>query len=205
MLEARESDRQMRNWFFAALLALAACRQPVERTFAYSTDAPQRAGLLATPSGVIAANDFGTVALIDGAGNAAWRVSACREVISRPAVAGDVVVAACSSGDWVGLNLADGKERWRSKAGTAFSTPLASDGDRAFGVDQDAAIWAFEAATGASVWRRPGGELRPSKERRVFAAPVVWEGLLVRRSRRRGSTPTTRAEARCAGACPPGA
>ncbi|HEX4622670.1 MAG TPA: PQQ-binding-like beta-propeller repeat protein, partial [Myxococcaceae bacterium] len=148
----------MRTWFFTALLGLAACHQPVERTFAYSIDGPQRAGLLLTPNGVIAANDFGTVALIDGAGNAAWRVSACREVLARPALAGDVVVVACSAGDWVGLNLSDGKERWRSKAGSAVSTPLASDGDRAFGVDQDAALWAFEASTGASLWRRPGGE-----------------------------------------------
>jgi outer membrane protein assembly factor BamB len=169
----------MRTSFFPALLALAACRQPVERTFSYSTDAPSRAGLLSTPRGVIAANDFGTVALLDPTGHAAWRVSACREVIARPALAGEVVVVACSAGDWVGLNLSDGTERWRSKAGSSFQTPLASDGDRAFGVDQDAAVWAFEAATGASVWRRPGGELRPSKERRAFAAPVVWEGLLV--------------------------
>jgi outer membrane protein assembly factor BamB len=163
----------------AAISSTVGCHQPVEQAFAYSTDAPSRAGLLSTPRGVVVANDFGVVALVDGSGTPLWRVTACREVLARPALAHEVVVVACSGGEWVGLDLADGKERWRSAPGARISIPLAADSERAFGLDQEGTVWACDAATGAFVWHRATSELRPTKERRVFAAPVAWQGLVV--------------------------
>jgi outer membrane protein assembly factor BamB len=161
-----------------AVSALAGCKQPVEQTFAFSSGGPSRAGVLRVPGGVLAVNDFGVVTLLDGAGRAQWRTSACRQIAVRPALAQAMVVVACAGGDWVGLSADDGKERWRAARPETLAAGLAGDDTHAYAVDTDGTLWAVAAASGLPVWKR-AAELKPAKERRSFPAPVAWGGLVL--------------------------
>lgn len=161
-----------------AACLLGACSGPVERVFSYSSDGPSRTGLVATPSGVLLGNEGGALALVDPAGRQVWKVMLGREVAARPVAVGDTVVAATVGGEWVGLSLQEGQERWRQPR-QAQLTPLVSDGERVFSVAQDGAVEAFDVASATSAWARPPPPgLRPN-DRRPFPEPLVHGELLL--------------------------
>ncbi|HZI05729.1 MAG TPA: PQQ-binding-like beta-propeller repeat protein, partial [Archangium sp.] len=82
-----------------ALAALmAACRQPTEKLFVTSTDAPSRTGLVPLEDGVLAGNEAGRLLRLNPQGEPVWQVELGREVAARPTVSGDNIIVGTVGG-----------------------------------------------------------------------------------------------------------
>ena len=170
----------------ALLLAIAAlmaaCRQPTDKLFAFSSDAPSRAGLVPLGDGVLVGNEAGRLLRLSPQGEPVWQVELGREVAARPAVAGDTVIVGTVGGTLVSLTLAEGTERWRLTGQPPVLTALVSDAGSAYAVAPDGAVRALgDGGTGRVVCgrvipllgacaadtrrsaRSPGGAGRPSR------------------------------------------
>jgi len=163
---------------FCAACALWGCQGPVERVFTYSSDGPSRTGLFATPEGAVLGNEGGVLVLLGYDGKPKWRVLLGREVAARPVATEDTVVAATLGGEWVGLSLADGQEKWRQPHPPPL-TPLSTDGQRLFSVGQDGAVESLDAASATVHWSRPGPP-GLGESHKAFPAPrLVGDTLYV--------------------------
>ena len=154
-----------------AACALAACRDPVERVFEYSSDGPSRTGLVATPAGAVMGNEGGALVLLGYDGKPVWRVLLGRAVAARPVATEDTVVAATLGGEWTGVSLRDGQERWRQPRPPQLS-PLTTDGERVYSVGTNGAVEAFDVAGAAAQWSRPA-PAGFAEDRRPLPAPLL--------------------------------
>ncbi|MFP2904674.1 PQQ-binding-like beta-propeller repeat protein [Pyxidicoccus sp. 3LFB2] len=165
------------------LVAAVGCREPADTAFRHSTDASSRAGLVALADGVVTGNEAGAVVRLDRSGRLVWRVALGREVATRPALAGDSLIAGTVAGDLVRLALADGAERWRLTGEPPVLTPPVVDeeGTSVYVVAPDGAVRAHAVDTGKVRWRHPAPKPQepPPATPRGLPAPVLSEGLLV--------------------------
>jgi outer membrane protein assembly factor BamB len=165
MLEARSTAiiRKLALLCFAGLLL--SCSMPAERAWSYSSDAPSRTGLLPLEDGVVLGNEAGALLRLDDEGRELWRLELVRELVARPTVVGTTVVAATTAGEWVGAELATGRELWRVGGRPVVTSPLVSDAERAFAIAQDGSVQAISVGSGGTIWKRlpprglPGGHL----------------------------------------------
>lgn len=158
-----------------ALLALAGCERSAVRAFSVPTLAPSRTGLLPVPGGAVAGNEAGKLSCIASSGAVRWSTSLGAEIAARPALAKGVVVAASVRGEWVGVDAAEGKERWRLADRSPPVAALASDGERVYALTADGALGGIDPLTGASLWTRPGTARRGER----VPGPIVTGGRLV--------------------------
>lgn len=125
------------------------------------------------PAGGVEALDLAT-------GAPRWRSALASSVKGAPVVHGATVIAVDASGDTVGLDLADGTQRWRVPSPDplrlfAFADPtLAGD---AVIVGDLSHLRALDAATGALRWERR--DLSPYQSIVGHAAPVLAGDVLV--------------------------
>lgn len=165
------------------VVALVGCREPAESIFRYSTDASSRAGLVALEDGVLTGNEAGTVVRLDRSGRAVWRVALGREVATRPALAGDSVIAGTVGGELVRLALPDGSERWRLTGEPPVLTPPVADAEGAsvYLVAPDGAVRSHAVDTGRVRWRHPAPKAEEGAvdASRGLPAPVLAGELLV--------------------------
>jgi outer membrane protein assembly factor BamB len=106
-------------------------------------------------------------------GKLRWRYSnEGNWVISSPAVAGGLVIAGNSDGEYVNaIDARTGKEKWRRDTRmNVFSSPTISGGTVAIG-DFYGKVWFLDAKTG-----EPKSEYY--FEERVNASPIVSDGVL---------------------------
>ena len=89
-----------------------------------------------------------------------------------PAVNGGKVYAASAAGDIVSIDVANGKQLWRTKAGTGITAGVATDGNTVAVGGTDGAVMAFDAATGKLRWK-----MQASTE--ILSAPAIGSGLVV--------------------------
>ncbi|MHB8875474.1 MAG: outer membrane protein assembly factor BamB family protein [Myxococcaceae bacterium] len=161
------------------------CESPAERAFVTPGNSPSRSGLSPAGFGVVLGNEAGAVLYVGPAGGVAWRASLGREIAQRPAVADQTVVAASLAGEWVGLGLADGKERWRLADRPPPAAALVAQGSRVFALCADGTVSALEAPSGALAWTRelqgPGDKkarpTTPSPEPALLAGALVVGAL----------------------------
>lgn len=139
-------------------LAWLACEEPAKREFSTPTYAPSRTGLLALSEGLLVGNEGGRLMRLSPSGQVMWQVSLGREVAARPAVVGDVVVTSTVSGEWMGLGLATGEERWRRAEQPAAVASLLAAGEQVIALGADGAVRSLDATSGATSWRRALGE-----------------------------------------------
>ena len=164
----------------AALALTLACQQPSEKRFAFSTDAPSRAGLEPVVDGVVVGNEAGRLLRLGRSGEPVWRMELGHEVAVRPTVAGDSVVAGTVGGVLVCLRLSNGEERWRLTGQPPVLTPLVSDTERVYVVAPDGAVRAHAMAHGEERWRRPLPPGSPPPEAaKPLPSPVLSGNLLV--------------------------
>jgi outer membrane protein assembly factor BamB len=133
----------------------AGCQRGPERVFAFSTDAPSRAGLVGLEDGVLVGNEAGALLRLDRRGEPKWRVKGGHEVAARPTVSGDSVIAGTVGGELVRLGLADGAERWRLTGEPPVLTALVSDDASVYVLGPDGSVRAHTLETGQVRWRRP--------------------------------------------------
>ncbi len=158
----------------AIAVALTGCNSPAEVAFAYSSDAPSRTGLLPLEDGVVLGNEAGALIRLDPNGRERWRIELIRELVARPARVGDTVVAVTSSGEWVGVEVDTGQERWRLGGKPVVHLPLASDDQRVFAVADDGSVEAISGASGGTAWTRLPPRGLPKKP--TLTSPPVWLG-----------------------------
>lgn len=142
-------------WHLALLCAaLSGCDRPATLAWRWAGNGPSRTGLLPLENGVIAGNEAGAVVRLTRDGKVVWLSQVGREVAARPAVVGDTVVAATVAGEWVGLSLETGEQRWRVGGKPPLTLPLASDGERAFAITEDGSVVAVSGENGGTAWKR---------------------------------------------------
>jgi len=164
-----------------ALAALmAACRQPTDKLFAFSSDAPSRTSLVPLENGVLVGNEAGRLLRLNPQGESVWQVELGREVAARPTVTGDSIIVGTVGGTLVSLALGDGTERWRLTGQPPVLTPLVSDSGSVYVVAPDGSVRAQAVDSGEVRWRRPlpPGERRPDATR-PLPSPVLARGLVV--------------------------
>jgi outer membrane protein assembly factor BamB len=84
-----------------------------------------------------------------------WRYESDANVISTPAVAGDMVIAGNQNGTIVSLTIKSGKPAWTYQtAGAVFSSPAISKGKVVVG-SADKNIYCLDAGTGKLIWKTP--------------------------------------------------
>ncbi|MCI0571192.1 MAG: PQQ-like beta-propeller repeat protein [Myxococcaceae bacterium] len=163
-----------RRLVLISFLALSACAKPLEPTFVHSTNAPSRTGLLPVDGGALVGNEAGAVVRLGVDGGEVWRVSLQREVAVLPAVADGVVVAGTVEGEWVGVSLSDGKERWHQVDSPPLTVPLAVLGPHVFAVSPEGGVRGIHAATGGTTWALlPPLALRRAPPTAPLPGPVV--------------------------------
>jgi outer membrane protein assembly factor BamB len=128
-------------------------------------------------------NEAGTVVRLDREGRAVWRVALGREVATRPALAGDSVIAGTVGGELVRLALSDGAERWRLTGEPPVLTPPVADaeGMSVYLVAPDGAVRAHAVDTGKVRWRHAAakGDEAALDASKGLPSPVLAGGLLV--------------------------
>ena len=162
-----------------ALAALmAACRQPTDKLFAFSSDAPSRTSLVPLENGVLVGNEAGRLLRLSPQGESVWQVELGREVAARPTVTGGGIIVGTVGGTLVSLALGDGTERWRLTGQPPVLTPLVSDSGSVYVVAPDGSVRAQAVDSGEVRWRRPlpSGERRPDATR-PLPSPVLAGGL----------------------------
>ncbi len=92
-----------------------------------------------------------------------------------PAVNGGKVYAASADGDLVSIDAANGKQLWRTKAGTGITAGVATDGNTVAVGGTNGALMAFDAATGKLRWK-----MQASTE--ILSPPAIGGGVVVVRS-----------------------
>ena len=97
-----------------------------------------------------------------------WSAALSAPPLSRPVLAGELVVAALQSGVIVARNAADGTDAWNTELLAAH--PMAADDERVYVASRDA-VHALQLASGRELWRREFGTLT--------APPIVRNGWLV--------------------------
>jgi outer membrane protein assembly factor BamB len=166
---------------FPLLLAalMGACREPADKQWTFSTDAPSRAALVPVEEGVLAANEAGRVFRLGRTGEPLWSVELGREVAARPTVSGDSVLVGTVGGVLVSLALADGAERWRLTGQPPLLTSLVSDEASVYVVGPDGTVRAHAVGTGEVRWQRPPpGGPRPDSVR-PHPTPLLAGDLLL--------------------------
>lgn len=134
-------------------LGLSACERPAELRWAWVGEGPSRSGLTPIEDGVIFGNEAGALVRLHHTGMVRWRAQVGREIAARPAVVGAVVVAATVGGDWIGVALQNGQEKWRLGGKPALTGPLAADETRAYALAEDGSVFAISGASGGTVWK----------------------------------------------------
>lgn len=169
----------------AAVAVATGCHRPAERLFAYSTDAPSRAGLVAVAGGgVLVGNEAGRLVRLGSGGQVAWAVELGSEVAARPALASteaeEAVVAGTVAGVLVRLALATGEERWRLTHQPPVVAPLVADGEQLYAVAAEGSVRAQSLAQGAARWQQsPFGPQAAEGPQALLPAPLLVGGLLV--------------------------
>lgn len=165
------------------LVAAVGCKEPAQTAFRHSTDASSRAGLVALSDSVLTGNEAGAVVRLDRDGQLLWRVALGSEVATRPARAGDSVIAGTVAGDLVRLALTDGAERWRlTGEPPVLTAPVVDEeGTSVYLVAPDGAVRAHAVDTGKVRWRHPAPQAQEPAPAtpRGLPAPALSQGLLV--------------------------
>lgn len=144
----------------ASLLALSACSS-LDKLNPFSSSAKKD-----VPLPTLTVNESVAIQWRAGVGTAG-------EYTLSPAVIGGSVFAAARDGTLARFD--NGAQAWRISAGTVVSGGVGSDGKLVVVGTPKAEVLAFDAATGAALWRaRAGSE--------VLAPPVVAEGVVLVRS-----------------------
>ncbi len=92
-----------------------------------------------------------------------------------PAVNGGKVYAASAAGELASFDASNGKQLWRTNAGTGITAGVATDGNTIAVGGTDGALMAFDAATGKLRWK-----MQASTE--ILSSPAIGNGLIVVRS-----------------------
>jgi outer membrane protein assembly factor BamB len=94
-------------------------------------------------------------ALDADSGGPLWTRDTAKPVVSTPALAGDRVVVGSRSYDLLGLDRGTGAVAWKRYLWFSWveSSPVLRDGIAYVGSSDAAALYAFEAATGRTVWK----------------------------------------------------
>lgn len=169
----------------AAVAVVTGCPQPAEKVFAYSTDAPSRAGLVAVAAGgVLVGNEAGRLVRLGRSGQVEWAVELGSEVAARPALASteaeEAVVAGTVAGVLVRLALATGEERWRLTHQPRWVAPLVADGEQLYAVTAEGSVRAQGLVQGAARWQQaPFGAQAPTGTQALWPTPVLAGELLV--------------------------
>jgi outer membrane protein assembly factor BamB len=149
--------------------------------FAFSTDAPSRAGLVGLEEGVLVGNEAGALLRLDRRGEPKWRVKWGQEVAARPTVSGDSVIAGTVGGELIRLGLEDGTERWRLTGEPPVLTGLVADEASVYVLGPDGSVRAHALDTGQVRWRRAAPKAEESRidSSQRLPTPVLAGGVLV--------------------------
>lgn len=110
------------------------------------------AGIVAAGADVVVVSTpTGLVALDAAGGGPQWLLPTPAPPQGSPSVAGDVVVTDDGAGALVGLDPADGAERWRAPAARLLETPLAAG--NLLVVPTTEGVFAFDARSGDQRWQ----------------------------------------------------
>jgi outer membrane protein assembly factor BamB len=123
----------------------------------------------------------GNLYCLDAAtGRERWRAALSGAVVSTPAVAGDLVVAATRESTVAAVDLSTGRPRWRFEAGKDrpfewgwdywLSSPTIAE-KRVFVGSGDGKLYALELSTGRKIWELP-------TDGRVRSSPAVADGVV---------------------------
>lgn len=182
------SNRSLRAALASAAVALvASCDRPASHAWTWSSDAPSRTGLVDVGGDVVLGNEAGALVRLGANGKPVWRTSLGQEIAARPIVSEDIVVAASTGGEWIGVSAADGSPRWKFSGKPAVRLALAGDAHNAYAVAEDKTVLAISAASGATAWLFVGAEgegpaagaSTRGPAPRIEAAPVRVSDLLV--------------------------
>ena len=92
-----------------------------------------------------------------------------------PVFNGGKIYAASAAGELVSIDASNGKQLWRTKAGTGITAGVATDGNTVAVGGTGGAVMAFDAATGKLRWKMQA----PTE---ILSAPAVGNGMVVVRS-----------------------
>jgi eukaryotic-like serine/threonine-protein kinase len=122
-----------------------------------------------------------------------WQFKTHGQVLSSPAVSGELLFVGSSDHFLYALDKNDGTQKWKFEThGRITSSPAVSNGVVYFG-SYDSTLYAVDAATGALKWKfktdgerrfaakhlhgaEPAGELMPDPFDFYLSSPVVWNG-----------------------------
>ena len=128
------------------------------------------------------------IALDAGDGTERWRAEVSSEVLSRPTIADDAVIAQTADGRLVALEAEDGSQRWAYDSQVPLLTlrgtaaPVVESG-LVFAGFGDGNVTAIEARSGAPIWRQrimlPQGRTELDRMVDVDGTPLLASGLLL--------------------------
>ena len=105
---------------------------------------------------VAAASNKGVVVVLDGrTGQVVWRASLNESLVAGVGYDGRHAAVVTKGNNLVVLSM--GKERWRAPLASSVSTPPLVAGNRVFVLAADRTVYAFDAATGRSLWQHHRG------------------------------------------------
>lgn len=122
-----------------------------------------------------------------------WQFKTHGQVLSSPAVSGDVLFVGSSDHFLYAINKKDGTQKWKFEThGRVTSSPAVANGIVYFG-SYDSIFYAVDAATGALKWKfktegerrfaakhlhgaEPAGETMPDPFDLYLSSPVLWNG-----------------------------